>query len=714
MNMIPLILSAAIEVSFWLHHPHFGGFNGMISEGNQLTVATGGGVLFCTVSDDGIAFDSTWTYGQRLGWDRVASLYPDSDGSMWIAYLGGGIEVFHPDGSVTRYGQLEGLPLNLMVNQVYPDTVIYAATTQGLSINSLGFFVTYNESGTGGGLPSSVVNCIAPVDSGLFVGTYSGLVLLQPDLPPAEPSSWRAVDLLAGKAVSAIAERNDSLWVIASDNVYICPPGASWTLLSSYPGARPSSILSGPSGISIGDQDTLYTFSGGTWTSVAGNFGGNLLTALAEIEGVGTVAGMTNAISEERLEGSGLALVSGSTVTRHTPPGGISNDIYSIGVNTLGYCWVGSHRSGVGYYYGNEWHRVQGFMPNNNQIFALGVRDYTVFAASYHSGVTWLDWDGQEVHDGITFTASDGLLNDQVTAISVWDDQIAWFAQEPYWATPDEASGVCRLSWQPGLPETAVISTISSSGSLPGKFVRDVEAVSATSAWAATSAGLAELSVGTGVERVFRTSDGLPSDDVLSLAITRSGDVYAGTSTGLARVRNGALQVIDGVPGPVGSLCADNLGGVWAAVPGTLYRLSSEDELQAFNSYNTPLPEVDIRAMACDWGEGLLWLATSHGVWEVSLGQGLYEGPYSPVLYPNPFRPGAGEVLGMAGLPDEPMDLSIFDLSGALLYRCSTTGRDDFAWDGRGTDGSPVPSGVYVLILEQQGVTDLFKFAVVR
>lgn len=714
MNIVPFILTLSIEVAQWTHHPHFGAVNNIIAEGEGVIAATAGGILFCTASGGGIAFDSTWTYQDPLIWDRVSSLHRDQEGNLWVTYLGAGIEVFHPDGSVTSYGQLQGLPLNLMINQVHPDTVIYAATTEGLSINSTGYFITYNESGTGGGLPSSVVNCLAPSDSGLLVGTYSGLALLLPGQPPSEASSWREVALLSGSTVNGMTTRNDTLWVIASDKVYLCPPGGQWALQSAYPDTRATSILSGPSGIVVGGLDAVHTWSDGVWTEVEGEFMGGLVTALGWVDGGGIVAGMMNSISEERLEGPGLALILDGTVSRYTPPGCVSNDIMSIGVNSAGVCWVGSHRSGVGYYSGSQWNRVSGAMPSNNQIFAVGVRDNTVFAASWNSGVTWLDWDGQSVQGGVTFTTEDGLPNDQINAVSIWDDGTAWFAHEPYWQSPGEPSGVSRLSWQPGIPETAVIDVVSSAGSLLGKEVKGIAAVSATSVWAATTDGLALVSLGAGVERVFTTADGLPSNSVMSVAVARNGDVYAGTATGLARVSDGEVRVVNGVTGSVGALCPDHRGGMWAAVPGALYRIGPDDGLLVFTTYNTPLPEVDIRDISCDWESGSLWLATSHGAWTADIGQGLGGGLSSAVPYPNPFRPGAGEVLGVAGVPDEPMDCSIFDLAGTLLYRCSVPGRNDFAWDGTGTDGSPVPSGVYILILERQGVSGLLKFALVR
>lgn len=710
-----VICLLAGRVDQWVHHPHFGGVNHMVPQGNGIAASTAGGVLFFTAGSDGIHFDSTWTYQGRLNWDRVAHIHHDPQGNLWVSYLGGGIDMFSPDGTVTGYGQLEGLPLNLMVNQVHADTVIYAATSQGLSVKALGFFQTFNSGGTGGGLPSSVVNCIAPSDSGLLVGTYSGLSLLLPGEPPGQYGSWRQVEELSGRSLNALEYREDTLWVISGTRLYMCPPGGEWFHVTSYPGGRPSALLSASTGMVVGDQNSVHTYSSGEWSTVEGSFAGGLVTSLAEAEGGIIVAGLTNSISEERLEGPGFALIRGSgQVTRHVPPGGISNDIYSIGLTSDGTCWVGSHRSGVGYFTGSGWHPVPGLMPSGNQIFALGARGNTVFAGSYHNGVTWIEWDGSETGGSYTFTKDDGLLNNQITGVAVWDHHTVWFAQEPFWATPEEPSGVSLLTWQPGHPETASFVNITSAANLPGKFVRDVLAVSGNTAWAGTSGGLAELSTAGGVTRVLGTAEGLPSSDVRSLALTRSGDLYAGTSLGLVRVRNGTVQPVPGITGSVESLCADHRGSVWAAVPGTLYRIGPGGDIEAYTRYNSPLPEVDVRDMACDHERGRLWLATSRGVWMAELGQGLFHQGDSPLVYPNPFRPGAGETLGVSGIPDEPSTFRVFDLCGILLYQFSSSGRDDFAWDGAGSDGSPVPSGLYVLVLEQGGSAEILKFAVIR
>jgi hypothetical protein len=56
------------------------------------------------------------------------------------------------------------------------------------------------------------------------------------------------------------------------------------------------------------------------------------------------------------------------------------------------------------------------------------------------------------------------------------------------------------------------------------------------------------------VGRSWTTADGLPSDDVLSVAVTPSGTVYAGTAAGLARLEKDRWVAVAGLNGPVRAL----------------------------------------------------------------------------------------------------------------------------------------------------------------
>ena len=69
----------------------------------------------------------------------------------------------------------------------------------------------------------------------------------------------------------------------------------------------------------------------------------------------------------------------------------------------------------------------------------------------------------------------------------------------------------------------------------------------------------------------------------------------------------------------------------------------------------------------------------------------------------------------MAGIPNSPAEMQIYDLRGALVYQRSAANRDEILWDGMTSDGAPAASGVYFLQINQaDSNTELLKFAIVR
>ncbi len=72
--------------------------------------------------------------------------------------------------------------------------------------------------------------------------------------------------------------------------------------------------------------------------------------------------------------------------------------------------------------------------------------------------------------------------------------------------------------------------------------------------------------------RVYTTADGLPSNEVNSVAVGADGSVWVGTDAGLGRLRDGQWTVYttaDGLPGNyVNPVAAGSDGSVWAAVQG--------------------------------------------------------------------------------------------------------------------------------------------------
>jgi ligand-binding sensor domain-containing protein len=421
--------------------------------------------------------------------------------------------------------------------------------------------------------------------------------------------------------------------------------------------------------------------------------------------------------------GVGLTRGWGGAWSTSYPSGLTDNRVRSISLGPSGECWASTERAGLDVYSQGAWTAFHDIFPSEYQMFSVaGLPGGGVFVSHYHSGVTYLDWNGTpETSDDYHFTldkGNSGLLNDQVVSMSVGADGTVWFGQEPYWESESEPSGVTRLRWTEGEISSATWVSWSGASGLPSGRVAAVADAGGGTAWVGTAEGLVEVGPGPGdVSEVIGVGQGLPSADVRSVALGRDGRLFAGTTAGLSRVdpENMSASSVEGVEGTISSLCFDHLGAVWAAGTATnaLYRIDPDGSVEVYNTYNSPLLSTLVYGIAEDANEGLLYVACDHGIWQLDLGSGLSEGS-GAVLFPNPFVPGRGDVLGVAGLPDLPTTLRVFDLNGRLVYESSFPDRDGIAWDGGGSDGSPVSSGIYVVEVGQSGATELLKLAVVR
>jgi hypothetical protein len=702
---------------------HFGGVNELLVEGSTVISATTGGVAFGTIGSGPVTWDSVWTCPGELSLSDVRCLSRDGAGNLWMGTNGGGIDVALAAGGFQHFGQLEGLPLDMQITCIFPDSVIWAGTTEGLCSRDLGYFNVWTEYSTGGGLPSNVVNCVAAVDSGLLVGTTDGIVLLRAGAYPGSADSWFVLPGGEDLSPAEFLVHGDTTWAATTDGLYRMVGGRPWVIDPSYPGSLPLSFAGDGRHLAVGGSEDICVFDGATWTRSTYALGGQLVQDILWISEDSLAFGQSSATADSRAAGNGVAVGVFGSWRGSLPDGVPSNDLRAVDVDPDGNVWVSSYNNGAAVRTQWGWIEFREQLPSRHQIFALRAdRSGGVFLAPYHFGVTWIDWQGTpETSDDVFITwnsTNSGLLNDQVMDISISPTGEVWFAQEPYWDPGTEASGVVRLSWTPGQETTASWKTFQPSQGLPSGDVRAVlPSGSSTTAWMGTKTGLVEGDIQSG-QVLFSSGSqsGLPSSDVTALALGRNGDLYAGTTGGLAILPAGEVYFseVDGITGGVSVLGFDDLSCLWALGDDALHRVRPDGIREVYNLYNSPLQSLAVRGIACNADEGLLYLVTDHGLWELVLEQGLSGQISTATVYPNPFRPGAGEVLGIAGLPDAPLVVSVFDLTGGLVYESQSQDRDDFVWAGLDDAGNVVASGTYLVRVEQEGEAVFIKLALVR
>jgi len=723
-NLLMIVFVALTgRVTEWEHFTHFGGISEIILEEDLLTGATSGGVIFGTLDSDSIVWDSVWTCPGELSTSDVRCLARDTGGNLWMGTNGGGIDVALASGGFTHYGQLEGLPLSLEITCILPDTTIWVGTTQGLCSRNVGYFDVWTQYSTGGGLPSDVVNSIAQVDSGLLVGTADGIVLLRADTYPGSTDSWFSFPSAADLSVSEIHVSGDTVWAATTTGLYSMVDWGDWLLDGTYPGDLPLSFDGDGSHLAVGGSEDICIFDGSSWTQGGYNLAGQQIRDIIWLSQDSLLLAQTSAQSDDRRSGNGVAIGVLDSWDSSMPDGAPSNDLLAVDVDTRNDVWVSTNSTGIGVLSQYGWTKFTYQLPGRHQIFVCTADNSGgVFIAPYHVGLTWLNWNGtpDRVDDVVISwdIENSDLLNNQITSASVSPTGDIWLGQEPFFSTPSEPSGVCRLSWTPGQAATAAWKSFQPSQGLPSGYVRDVlPAGTANIAWIATNSGLVKADILSG-QVLFSagTQSGLPSNDVTALSRGRSGVLWAGTTGGLASYEEGSGVFLESesASGAVEALGFDNLSNLWVASINALYRIAPDGSVETYNTINSPLQSLAIRGIASDPDSGYVYLATDHGMWKLTLAQGMAGNIETAQVYPNPFVPSAGEVLGVAGIPDEPFTFRLFDLTGRLAYEFQSTDRDSFAWSGTDDAGVPVASGTYIVQISQGGDHRFIKLALVR
>lgn len=714
MNLLMLIAVSAVPSSQWQHFAHSGSIADILVREGGIVCATTGGVAFGSIHDGLTSWDSTWVYPGDLSHSNCRCLSAAEDGSVWIGTWGGGIDVFQPDGDFVHFGQLEGLPISQRINAILPDTAIYAATTEGLAIMLYGYFQTWTELNTGGGLSDDIVTCLTSSDSGLFVGTDAGISMLRTGEYPGSGDSWTLFPEMDGRKLRELAWCSDTLWAAVDDGIYLLPAGEhSWLRDSTFPYGEAACIASNGTDLLAGSGWLGVLRAEGAWEGQS-IWGGQDVRAVAFSSDGLPCAGLSNELDVDDM-GRGLGVRWNGYYNVSAPEGIPSCTIHSVTLDDEGTCWVTTENSGACVLMGGLWTAYMSVLPSEHQVFASESQpDGSVFIAPYAYGLAWLDNAGTPGtgDDQILLfdPGNSGLLSSRILAIHRSSSGETWFGQV-------DASGVTRLVWDPGDVVSAQWVSWTASDGLPPGAVQAVFGMPGGSAWVGTTSGLVRVGPGQDeVSQIYSSSDGLPSDEVTALALTRTGLLYVGTAFGLGVIEPGALSAgeVEGVEGAVSALAEDHTGAVWAATNEAIFRLLPDGGIEEYNTLNCPILSNVVYDLACDRNGGALYIGTDHGMWRVELGSGLSGDGEAAILYPNPFMPGLGEVLGVAGLEDIPTTIRVFDLAGALVYESAAPNRDGIAWDGLDSDGEPAPSGIYVVQVTQEGYEALTGLALVR
>ena len=240
------------------------------------------------------------------------------------------------------------------------------------------------------------------------------------------------------------------------------------------------------------------------------------------------------------------------------------------------------------------------------------------------------------------------------------------------------------------------------------------------------------------VGSVLRSGEqSLPTNDVWSSALDKTGTLWIGTGQGLAIVPGieaaadeNKLQaeliviVQDGIPEAlltdvgVYAIKVDNANRKWIATNGAgVYYVSDSGErtILHFTSKNSPLPSDIVYDVSIDETTGKVFFATEKGVVSYNGDVSSEASDFSQAIaYPNPYRPEYRGNITIKNLPNR-ASVKITDIVGNLVFESKADG-GIVEWNTNNAKGKPVASGIYLVLMTNSDGTETktLKIAVVR
>lgn len=217
--------------------------------------------------------------------------------------------------------------------------------------------------------------------------------------------------------------------------------------------------------------------------------------------------------------------------------------------------------------------------------------------------------------------------------------------------------------------------------------------------------------------KAFSGQGGLPSSEVLCLAEDLDGEIWVGTTDGIAVFyspfdaltnnfsdsrqilveQDGVFQyLLEGQS--VSAVAIDGANRKWISTFGSGVFLMSEDgteEIARFTTLNSPLLSDVVNDIAIDQNTGEVFFATNEGVvsYFSDATQGSGAGIDCNSVYPNPVRETYTGPISITGL-DRDSEVKITDIRGNLIFTTISNGGKAI-WDGKNTNGERVATGVY-------------------
>lgn len=220
--------------------------------------------------------------------------------------------------------------------------------------------------------------------------------------------------------------------------------------------------------------------------------------------------------------------------------------------------------------------------------------------------------------------------------------------------------------------------------------------------------------------KLYRMGTGLgnlPSNEVISLVIDKSGFIWVGTKDGIGVIHcpqetftsgcntlwpvikegNFANYLFKGQE--VRSIAVDGADRKWVATSNGAWLINPDGDrvLMHFTEDNSPLLSSDVKTIAIDGQTGEVFFATAKGISSFR-GEATeaIENKGQVLVYPNPVPPAYNGSIGIKGLPENSL-VKITETNGRLVFQTRSLGGQAI-WNGKDVTGRQAASGIYLVL----------------
>jgi hypothetical protein len=706
----------------------------------SIWAATTGGVFCYHIADSSFL---QFTNSEGLPSNDVTSIAVDDNGGVWTGDASGGLAYFDP--SAARWSTSRDITNSSFVNKrinalLHHGDSLFVAADYGVSLfykQAFEFRDSYIRFGNFAA--QKKVNGMVILGDDIWIATVSGVAVASMSASNLiSPSAWQTYTTAQGlpsDSVQTIFTIGGMVYAGTNRGIAYYN-NTAWVGMDAFGVVPVCRSFTGTEGTYIVTATALFLIQSPTQFQKISDFTANTITDIYAENGkiiVGT--------SEQ-----GLGFFEETGIRYKVPNSPASNLFISLGIDQTGTLWAASGRDGRG-------HGFYSFDGTTWKNFSRST-DTLIKSDDYHRigiGVNNTKWIGAW-GDGMMMVRDDNSLyryhSQNSPFLGIKEDpkfivicDVAtdwrgntWFLDwnpadnKPLWVLHPDSTWEGFLNGYDASYSMLSGMTIDQNGNkwlyqrlptvlMPGLFFVDSRGT------------LDDPSDDTW--RLLTTSSGLVSNSITAVTVDNEGSIWVGTTSGANVILNPLSpessldrSIVIPLAGiQVNAIAVDPLNNKWVGTKEGVFVLSDRATVVAsytVSSTGGKLPDNDVRAIAFDGNRGIVYLGTEKGLASITTPFIAPHASFQDItVYPNPFIVSVGKTLTIDGLVQN-ASVKILSNDGRLVRELmdknSLPGGRIAFWDGTNQEGTPVASGIYLIVIySQQGdQVTMGKVAVVR